>query len=262
MLAWPYTKLHCSQWNVDQAAGLIICSTAAADRYGVPIDRRVFAHLGVESNLMVPVTLRGEIHRSPAVAVVGHAVQHHVGVAPADIELLDLYSCFPAAVRVQVAEWGIDPTRDLTLTGGMTFGGGPLNNYTLQAVVRMAHLARAEPHTTALVTNVSGMLTKFGASVWSCTPPNRPFAALDVTDAATAATATVGLDPDHAGPAEVVTYTVAFDKDSPIQGIVVGQTADGTRVLATTADPATMADMTATDWCARRVTVSGPDLVA
>ena len=260
MLAWPYTKLHCSQWNVDQAAGLIICSAAAAERHGVASDRWVFAHLGVESNLMVPVTLRAEIHRSPAVAVVGQAVHDHVGVAPADIELLDLYSCFPAAVRVQVAELGIDPDRELTLTGGMTFGGGPLNNYTLQAIVRMAHLARAEPGSRAMVTNVSGMLTKFGASVWSCSPPARPFAALDVTDAATAATPTVGLDPEFAGTAEVVTYTIAFDKVTPIQGIVVGDTASGTRVLATTTDPDTIADMTATDWYARQVTVSGPTL--
>ena len=260
MLAWPYTKLHCSQWNVDQAAGLIICSTAAAQRHGVDEDRRVFAHLGVESNLMVPVTLRAEIHRSPAVGVVGDAVRDHVGVAPADIDLLDLYSCFPAAVRVQVAELGIDPGRELTMTGGMTFGGGPLNNYTLQAIVRMAHLARAAPGSRAMVTNVSGMLTKFGASVWSSTPPVRPFAALDVTPAATAATQTVALDPDHRGDAEVVTYTVAFDKGVPIQGIVVGETAGGTRVLASTTDPDMMADMTATDWCGRRATVAGPTL--
>jgi len=262
MLAWPYTKLHCSQWNVDQAAGLIICSASAADRFGVSTDRRVFAHVGVESNLMVPVTLRGEIHRSPAVAVIGRAVHDHVGVAPADIELLDLYSCFPAAVRVQVAELGIDPARDLTLTGGMTFGGGPLNNYTLQALVRMTHVARAAPAATALVTNVSGMLTKFGASVWSCAPPTRRFAALDVTEAATAATPTTSLDPDHTGTADVVTYTVAFDKGEPIQGIVVGETSDGSRVLATTTDVPMMHDMTETDWCARRITVSGPDLLA
>lgn len=260
MLAWPYTKLHCSQWNVDQAAGLIICSAAAAARYGVADDRWVFAHLGVESNLMVPVTLRSDIHRSPAVAVVGRAIRDHLGVAPADVELLDLYSCFPAAVRVQLAELGIDPERQLTLTGGMTFGGGPLNNYTLQALVRMAQLARAAPQSRALVTNVSGMLTKFGASVWSCTPPARPFAALDVTAAASAATPTVTLDPDFSGAAEVLTYTVAFDKGAPVQGIVIGETASGARVLATTTDPDTMADMTSTDWCARGVTVAGPTL--
>ena len=42
MLAAPYTKWHTSQWNVDQAAGFILCSTEAADRAGVPQDRRVY----------------------------------------------------------------------------------------------------------------------------------------------------------------------------------------------------------------------------
>jgi acetyl-CoA C-acetyltransferase len=32
MLAFPYTKLHNSQWNVDQAAGLILCSAGKSQR--------------------------------------------------------------------------------------------------------------------------------------------------------------------------------------------------------------------------------------
>jgi acetyl-CoA C-acetyltransferase len=35
MLAYPYSKLHNSQWNVDQAAGLILCSVEAARRFAV-----------------------------------------------------------------------------------------------------------------------------------------------------------------------------------------------------------------------------------
>ena len=38
-----------------------------------------------------------------------------------------------SAVEVFAAELGIDPARDLTVTGGMPFAGGPLNNYVLQA---------------------------------------------------------------------------------------------------------------------------------
>jgi acetyl-CoA C-acetyltransferase len=262
MLAWPYTKLHCSQWNVDQAAGLIICSATAAERHGVAKDRWVFAHLGVESNLMVPVTLRAEIHRSPAVAVVGELIRERLGVAPGDIEHLDLYSCFPAAVRVQVAELGIDPARQLTMTGGMTFAGGPLNNYTLQAIVTMTKALRADPRSRGLVTNVSGMLTKFGASVWSCIPPASPFTAVDVTDAATAATPTVTLDPAYTGDAEVITYTVAFDKGAPTLGIVIGDEPSGQRVLATTTDVDVLQDMTNSEWCGRQITVEGPTLVS
>ena len=36
MLAFPYTKLHCSQWTVDQAAGLLLCSQERARQAGVP----------------------------------------------------------------------------------------------------------------------------------------------------------------------------------------------------------------------------------
>jgi len=35
MIASPYTKLLCSQWNVDQAAALLICSVEAAERLGI-----------------------------------------------------------------------------------------------------------------------------------------------------------------------------------------------------------------------------------
>ncbi len=259
MLAWPYTKLHCSQWNVDQAAGLIVCSVAAAQRFGIAREKWVFAHLGVESNLMVPVTMRSDIHRSPAVDLVGRAIRDRLLVAPADIDHLDLYSCFPAAVRVQINELGIDPGRQLTVTGGMTFGGGPLNNYTLQALVSMVETLRTQPTTNGLVTNISGMLTKFGASVWSCEPPLAAFESVDVSDAATVATRTVTVDPDHTGPAQVVTYTVAFDKELPTMGIVIGDTPDGRRALATTTDPDVMSSMVGVEWCGRTVHTSGPE---
>ena len=61
MLAAPYTKLHCSQWNVDQAAGFVLCSTAAADRAGVPQDRRVYPRAFAESNHMLAVSKRAEL---------------------------------------------------------------------------------------------------------------------------------------------------------------------------------------------------------
>lgn len=260
MIAWPYSKLHCSQWNVDQAAGLIICSASTAARFGIARDHWVFAHAGVESNLMVPFTRRADLHRSPAVAVVGDAVRGHCAVAPADFEHLDIYSCFPAAVRVQIAELELGMDRQLSVTGGMTFGGGPLNNYTLQAVAAMTQVLRANPTERGLVTNVSGMLTKFGASAWSCTPPARPFAALDVSTDAASATPVTTVDPDYIGTAVTATYTVACDKGVPIQGIVIGTSADGQRCLAFTTDPALMNDMLTNDWCDRVIDVDGATL--
>ena len=56
---------------------------------------------------------------------------------------VDLYSCFPVAVEVQAQELGISPHRALTLTGGMTFGGGPFNNYALQGAAAMVRELRS-----------------------------------------------------------------------------------------------------------------------
>jgi len=63
MLAFPYTKLHSSQWNVDQAAGLILSSVEAARAHGIPRERWVFPLAATESNHLVHVSARGQIHR-------------------------------------------------------------------------------------------------------------------------------------------------------------------------------------------------------
>lgn len=261
MLSWPYTKLHCSQWNVDQAAALIICSAATARTLGIARERWVFAHVGVESNLTVPLPRRVEMHRSPAVAVVADALRRQCGLAPADFDHVDIYSCFPAAVRVQVAELGLTDERPLTVTGGMTFAGGPFNNYTLQATVKMVQVLRSDSGARGLVTNVSGMLTKFGVSVWSCSPPARIFAAIDVSDEAAVVTGVADVDPDYSGVARALTYTVAFDKGDPVRGFVIAEAPDGRRCIASCDDADVMSDMLTNDWCDRAVEVNGPTLV-
>ena len=133
MLAYPYTKLHNSQWNVDQAAGLILCSVDAARRYGISEDRWVFPLAVTESNHMLPLSFRKELHRCPGFRIAGGRAKEIAKLDFDDGTHIELYSCFPSAVRVQTFELGLDLERQLTITGGMTFGGGPLNNFVIQA---------------------------------------------------------------------------------------------------------------------------------
>ena len=42
MQAFPYTKLHCSTWNVDQAGALLFCSEKRADELGIAHDKRIY----------------------------------------------------------------------------------------------------------------------------------------------------------------------------------------------------------------------------
>ena len=143
MLATPYTRRLCSQWNVDQAAALVLVSAAEADRRGVPRDRWVFPWAAAESNAMIPMPARAELHRSPAVAPVGASAGRRgrrAGVAGRGRPGRPL-QLLPGRGGRQARELGLDEARPLTVTGGMTFGGGPLNNYVLQATAAMVQRA-------------------------------------------------------------------------------------------------------------------------
>ena len=258
MLAWPYTKWHNSQWNVDQAAALVFCSAGTARSLGISTDRWVFPWAAAESNHMVPVTERPELHRSPGFAHAGRALGEHVGMAPNEADHIDLYSCFPIAVRTQVLELDIALDRDLTVTGGMTWAGGPLNNYVIQSAVKMAQVLRADPGSTGLVTSISGMITKQGASLWSAEPPAHPFANLDVSDAVAAELQPKPYRVGEGEQATVVSYTVIWGRESPERVVAIGEFADGARTLLVSAAPAVMAAAVAGEFCGRGV-VSGAD---
>ena len=258
MLAWPYTKWHNSQWNVDQAAALIFCSAGTARSLGIAPDRWVFPWAAAESNHMVPVTERPELHRSPGFAHAGRAVANHVGMAPGDADHVDLYSCFPIAVRTQALELGLELDRDLTVTGGMTWAGGPLNNYVIQAAVKLAQVLRADPGSTGLLTSISGMITKQGASMWSAEPPTQPFANIDVTDAVAAELQPKPYRTGDGEHATVVSYTVIWGREGPERAVVIGELADGARTLLVSAVPAVMASAVAGEFCGCYV-IAGTD---
>lgn len=237
MLAFPYTKLHNSQWNVDQAAGLVFCSLATARALGVPRDRWVFPLAVVDSNHMVPMTERRLPHRCPGFARAGERALVAAAREIADVAHLELYSCFPSAVRVQVRELGIDASRSPTVTGGMAFAGGPLNNFVYQALARMVQVLRADPGSTGMVNAVSGVLTKQGVSLWSSEAGPRAFRFEDVSEQSARALEVMPLVAGAEGHASVVTYTVLYEGGSSGRTVLLCDLGDGRRTLATSADP-------------------------
>jgi acetyl-CoA C-acetyltransferase len=255
MLAFPYTKALTSQWNVDQAAGLIVCAAGVARALRVPEAQWVFPLAVAESNHMLPLTERARVADCPGFAIAGRRLGERTGIAPAAADVLEVYSCFPAAVRMQCRELGIDPHRSLTVTGGMAFAGGPLNNFVLQAMVRTAEVLRAQPGTTALVTAVSGMVTKQGVSLWASHAPQRPFTYDDVAADVAAATDTVDVDGDRTGTGRVAAYTVLHERGVPRRGVALVDFTDGTRTLATTDDAVQIAALLAAEGCGRAATV-------
>jgi acetyl-CoA C-acetyltransferase len=230
MIATPYTKRLCSQWNVSSAAALLVCSAEAARGHGVPDDGWVFPVAAAESNAMIPLTARRDLHRSAGFALAGARALELAGTTADEIDHLDLYSCFPAAVRVQARELGIDGERPLTVTGGMTFAGGPLNNYVLQSTAAMADRLRGAGSATGLVTTISGMLTKQAVAVWSSTPP-AAFRSAEVGDDTHRATPTVEVVDEADGEGRVVGWTTLHERGTPTATLEVVDLPGGRRTV-------------------------------
>ncbi len=234
-LAFPYAKWHVTQWTVDQAAALVLCTAAAAERFGVPRDRWVFPLVGLGSSHMLPLSQRAELHRWPAMRVLGDAAAARLGHPLAECERAELYSCFPVAVRVQQRELGLPVDGTPTVTGGMAFAGGPFNSFVLQATATMARRVR-ESGGRGVVTSVSGLLTKPGLGVWSAEPDDRPPLVADLGAEAAAATAAVPVVAAHDGPATVAATTVTYDGLEPAELIALLDTPAGARVIARSRD--------------------------
>lgn len=255
MLAFPYAKVHNSQWNVDQAAGLILCSAAVARAAGVPEHRWLFPLAIADSNYMVPLSARAELHRSHGFRATAHRALEIAGVGIDGVEHFELYSCFPVAVRVQTREIKVPAGKALTVTGGMAFAGGPLNNFVLQAMARMAELLRADRDSIGMVTAVSGMLTKQGVSLWSTQVPRQPFCFADVTAEVAQRMKTVEVVDNYQGTATIAAYTVLYEGDAPARAVMICDLPDGRRTLAATTDARMAARMTTSEFCGRAVHV-------
>lgn len=255
MLAFPYTKYHNTQWNVDQAGALIFCSAGKAQALGIARDKWVFPLASTESNFMVNVSQRERLHESAGARLAGRRALELAGVGVDGLDLLEMYSCFPVAVEIYARELGIALDRPLTVTGGMTFAGGPLNNYVLQSTCRMAELLREKPGSRGLVTSVSGMITKQGFGVWSTEPHPEGFQFADVTDEARRESPPLPLVEPGEGRGSIAGYTVLFDGDTPSRAIAVCDVAGGARTVVYSEDPELMQRMMEREFCGEAVTI-------
>jgi acetyl-CoA C-acetyltransferase len=258
-LAFPYNKWHASQWTVNQSAALLLCTAEAAGRFGVPRDRWVFPLVGVASDHSASLLRRRQLHAWPAMGVLARAAAGRARPV-ADADVVEVYSCFPAAVRVQQRELGLDRTTAPTVTGGMAFAGGPFNNFVFQSMVPVIHRLRAEPGAVGAVTTVSGLLTKPGLGMWTTRPDGQPPLVGDLgpeAEATTGVVEVVGELDGYDGGATVATYTVTYEGLDPVRTVAVCDTDDGRRCVAISDDADTAAWAVSHEPIGTRVDVHG-----
>jgi acetyl-CoA C-acetyltransferase len=259
MIGFPYPKYMNSNNDVDMTAALIMCSVEHARRLGVSEDRWVFLHAGVDCHDSGFVSNREDFHSSPAVRIGGRRLLDLTGIGIDDVEVVDLYSCFPSAVQVGAAGLGLGLDRQLTRTGGLAFAGGPWNNYVTHAVATVVTDLRDRPGAYGLVWGNGGFLTKHSFGTYSTTPPPNGLR-LDGQDVQPQIDA-VPLRPlaepaEAAGPAAVEAYTVMHDRDGLPETVMAAcLLADGRRAWGTSTDRELAAALCEGEWVGRAVTL-------
>ena len=258
MISWPYPKLMNSNNMVDQAAALVLCSAEKADQLRIPRESWVFPQAGTDAHDTYLIDERDELHRCPAIRIAGRRVLELAGVGVDGLDHVDLYSCFPSAVQVAARELGLpvgDEQRPLTVTGGLTFAGGPWNNYVTHSIATMYELLRRNPGSRGLISANGGYLTKHSFGVYATTPPPNGFRWQDVQDEVDRQP-TRAAHPEWEGTGAVESWTVPFDREGKAQKVFLAvRTPDGGRTLAVIEDPDTAAATVAEDIAGAKVRV-------
>jgi acetyl-CoA C-acetyltransferase len=258
MIAFPYTKRVTSQWNVNQAAAVLVCSVAKARALGLDESRWIYPLAATQNRHVVVLAQKRRLHTQPGTVIAGERACALAGITARDVSMAELYSCFPAAVRCFARDLALDGACPLSVTGSMAFAGGPFNHAALDGVVGMAEALRRQPPTKrsiGLVSNLSGIFGKEAVLLLANRPGASGFAFEDVTERVAAVDRPVPTDPDYHGPARIVGYTVAYVKNEPSHAYAYCENAAGARTVARSADPVLIRQMTESEFVGREVLV-------
>lgn len=215
----PYTKLLCSNEQVDQAAGLVVTSAERARSLGVPRDRWVFPVAAARGKAPF-MSERIDFAEAPLARLVGDELTALAGWSPAEADHVDLYSCFPSAVQLQAEGFGLSLERPLTVTGGMRFAGGPWCGYPVHALAALVSLLREGGGRAVCCAN-GGAVTKLSAVALFASPPSEPYRFGDVSGRVDALPRR-HIEEAPSGTARVETYTILYGRGAqPVNAVVV-----------------------------------------
>ena len=244
---FPYTKYMNPVLAVNQAAGVIVTGTRTARQLGIPEEKWVYLHGAADAHDKWFVTERVNYHSSPAIRMIVQSALKQAGRDLSDIDLFDLYSCFPCATVIAALEIGL-PFSDLSLlslTGGLSCFGGAGNNYSMHAIAHVVERLRVSREKFGLVTGIGWFLTKHTVGIYSGIEPKTPWhrEPSDAIQARIEAMESPALCTNPNGPATIETYTVMHDTSDGIPvTIIIARLDSGERCMAVTAKGSDLAE--------------------
>ena len=239
MVCEPYPLSMNAMPHVDMAAALVLISVGAARAHGVPESAMVHVWGGAGADGTSDVLARSSFGSVPAL---GDALDRCLGAAGLtvpDVDLVDVYSCFPVVPKLVAQHLGLPRDATLSVTGGHSSFGGPLNSYSLHALATMTQRLRSS-RAHGLVHGNGGYLTSQHAVVLSSHAHPEGYVGDPEPRSLTADPVPV-LDParaaGNAGEVDLVVETATVEHDragEPAQAFVVGRVGAGARTAAAT----------------------------
>ena len=249
--AFPYNKYHCTSWNVNQSCSMIICAEEVADKLKIPNHKRVYPLASSETNHMIATLQRPNLVEPYGMKLAAEFILDICQNNNIKPNLYDLYSCFPVAVSMFSKSLNLKNSRNLTITGGMPFAGGPLNSYVIHSTVKMIENIRNKKKSVGVVTGVSGMMTKQSYALWAKEPITE-FMHKDFTSEVQKKEQPIELSSLQEGVGNIIGYTTLHRTD-PVKAIIYLNCEDGKRKLITSTDKSIIKSMETKEWVKRKV---------
>lgn len=255
-VADPYFKWFVAQDAVNQGAALLLMSVGKAKALGIDSSRWVFPRSGADATDRI-VSERASLTGSAAMSATLNQTLAAAARTAADVDHLELYSCFPCAVQFACDALGIDSaSRQLTQTGGLPFFGGAGNNYSMHGIASLVDTLRADPGSLGLALANGGFASKESVGLYSTDAGAgwQPADQSAVEAEVHRAPAVVWGDAASGGVLE--TYGVVYARREPLIGFASLRSDDGSRVLARTEtrDVDSIAALLSDDLIGKRIT--------
>lgn len=236
-IAWPYCKLMIANNTVNMGAAVILTSYGAARAAGLQDHQLSFVWDGCSAAETRSIVARDTYTHSTAQDTVLRKTLERNSLGANDIDLIELYSCFPCVPKMARRTLGYPIDRGpFTVAGGLTFFGAPLNAYMVHATTEMVRRLRNGSGRYGLLYGQGEFVTKHHALVLSSQAPAPEIQTREHSVQALAEAArkpAPAFRDGYVGSGTVETYTVWFDRNGKAEkGVVVARNNDGERFLA------------------------------
>lgn len=236
MVCEPYPLAVNAMPLVDQAAAVLLTSLGKARDCGVPVERLAYVWGGAGAREAADVLARPELGGSVALCSTLDRTLAAGGLTAAELDVIDLYSCFPVVPRLAARYLGLPLDAVTGATGAQSSFGGPVSSYSLHSVVACAGRIRAGTARTALVHANGGHLTSHHAVLLGAAPHVDGYIGDPAPhDVAEPGPPRLPLGDGVRHDVTVEAATVEYDREGvATQGFLIGRTDDGRRLAAAT----------------------------